>query len=171
MFDQRAPAVPLIVELLDLSATQAFGRRLGECLWPGSVIALLGELGAGKTHLARAIAEGLGIADSRVVTSPTFVLLQEYAAKLPIYHFDAYRLCSEGDFADLGVHEYFEGDGVCLIEWADRVPSCLPAEHLRITLTVTGSTTRQLQAEGRGAAYEALLRRLKETLTDPRTDC
>jgi tRNA threonylcarbamoyladenosine biosynthesis protein TsaE len=166
MSDQHASVVLLIVELPDLSATQSFGRRLGECLWPGCVIALIGDLGAGKTHLARAIAEGLSVADSRIVTSPTFVLVQEYAARLPIYHFDAYRLRSEGDFADLGVHEYFEGDGVCLVEWADRVLSCLPAEHLRIALTVTGKSSRRLEAEGRGAAYEALVRRLKESLTD-----
>src|SRR5487761_665488 len=119
-----------IIDLLDLAATQAFGRHLGQRLWPRSVIALIGELGAGKTQLARAIAEGLGIADSRIVTSPTFVLVQEYSARLPIYHFDAYRLNTEAEFADLGVHEYFESNGVCLIEWADRVPGCLPAEHL-----------------------------------------
>lgn len=169
MADQHAPAVPLILELPDLSATQAFGWRLGESLWPGAVVALLGDLGAGKTHLARAIAEGLGIADSRVVTSPTFVLVQEYATRIPIYHFDAYRLSSESDFVDLGVHEYFEDDGICLIEWADRVPGCLPTEHMRITLSVTGQSSRRLQAEGRGAAYEALVRRLKVTPNDPAT--
>src|SRR5579884_3401910 len=116
-----------IVELPEVGATQTFGRRLGQRLWPGAVVGLMGPLGAGKTHLARAIAEGLDIADSRVVTSPTFVLVQEYSARLPIYHFDAYRLNTEAEFADLGVHEYFESDGVCLIEWADRVPGCLPA--------------------------------------------
>ena len=146
-----------IVELPDLAATQAFGRRLGQRLWPGSVVALVGELGAGKTHLARAIAEGLGISDSRVVTSPTFVLVQEYAARLPIYHFDAYRLQTEAEFADLGVHEYFESDGVCLIEWADRVPGCLPAEHLRIALSVTEPTSRRAVIEGSGSAYEKLI--------------
>ncbi len=166
MADQHFSDDSLIAELSDLSATQAFGRRLSEFLCPGSVVALIGDLGAGKTHLVRAIAEGLGIADSRVVTSPTFVLVQEYAARIPIYHFDAYRLRSEGDFVDLGIHEYFEGDGICLIEWADRVPGCLPAEHLRITLTVTGRTSRRLQAEGRGPAYEGLVRRLREPPTD-----
>src|SRR6516164_7772954 len=109
----------LIVDLPDPTATQAFGRRLGRRLWPNVVIALIGELGSGKTQLTRAIAEGLGIADSRVVTSPTFVLVQEYQARLPIYHFDAYRLKSEAEFADLGAHEYFESNGVCLVEWAD----------------------------------------------------
>jgi tRNA threonylcarbamoyladenosine biosynthesis protein TsaE len=146
-----------IVDLPDVAATRTFGRELGQRLWPGAVVALLGELGAGKTHLARAIAEGLAIPDSRVVTSPTFVLVQEYAARLPIYHFDAYRLRTEAEFADLGVHEYFESVGVCLIEWADRVLGCLPSEHLRIALSATGPTSRRAAIEGRGSAYEQLI--------------
>lgn len=150
-----------IVDLPNLAATQAFGRRLGQRLWPGTVIALVGELGAGKTHLARAIAEGLNIADSRIVTSPTFVLVQEYSARLPIYHFDAYRLKAEAEFADLGVHEYFESGGVCLIEWADRVPGCLPAEHLRITLVTTGETARRALIEGTGKDYEKWIAELE----------
>src|SRR5947199_6148022 len=93
----------------ELAGTEALGRRLGGLLFPGAVVALVGPLGAGKTHLVRAIAEGLGIADSRVVSSPTFVLIQEYAARLPIYHFDAYRLRTPAEFGDLGVHEYFGG--------------------------------------------------------------
>jgi tRNA threonylcarbamoyladenosine biosynthesis protein TsaE len=151
----------LIVDLPNLTATQAFGRRLGQRLWPGAVIALIGDLGAGKTQLARAIAEGLGIADSRIVTSPTFVLAQEYQARLPIYHFDAYRLKTEAEFADLGAHEYFESKGVCLVEWADRVPGCLPAEHLRVTLSVTGETSRRATIEGRGSEYEKLIEYLR----------
>src|SRR5881227_2441718 len=106
----------LTIEIPDLDTTMAWGRRLADQLFPGAVVALVGTLGAGKTHLVRAIAEGLGIADSRAVTSPTFVLIQEYAARLPIYHFDAYRLRTAAEFADLGVHEYLEGDGVCLVE-------------------------------------------------------
>src|SRR5215469_12097800 len=145
----------LIVDLPNLTATQAFGRRLGQRLWPGVVVALIGELGAGKTQLTRAIAEGLGIADNRIVTSPTFVLIQEYEARLPIYHFDAYRLRSEGEFFDLGAHEYFDGDGVCLIEWADRVPGCLPRERLSIRLEITGETSRLAIVEAVGPRYEA----------------
>ncbi len=109
------------IDLPDLAATEAFGRRLGGLLFPGAVVALIGPLGAGKTHLVRAVAAGLGVPDPRVVTSPTFVLIQEYAGRLPVYHFDAYRLRGENDFSDLGAHEYFEGEGVCLVEWADRV--------------------------------------------------
>src|SRR5947209_17822781 len=109
------------LQLADLAATEAFGRRLAALLFPNAVVSLIGPLGAGKTHLVRAVAEGLGIRDTRLVSSPTFVLIQEYPARLPIYHFDAYRLPSSAEFAELGVNEYFEGDGVCLVEWADRV--------------------------------------------------
>jgi tRNA threonylcarbamoyladenosine biosynthesis protein TsaE len=148
------------VDLPDLAATEAFGRRLGGLLFPGAVVALVGQLGAGKTHLVRAVAEGLGLADGRVVSSPTFVLIQEYPARLPVYHFDAYRLPGEAEFAELGAHEYFEGDGVCLVEWADRVRGVLPSEHLRITLTVTGENSRRAEVEATGARYEEIVRSL-----------
>ena len=144
----------------DLDETLALGHRLSPLLFPGAVVALVGPLGAGKTHLVRAVAEGLDIADSRVVSSPTFVLIQEYAGRLPIYHFDAYRLRGEADFFDLGVHEYFDGNGVCLVEWADRVPACLPAEHLCITLSVSGETSRRAVIEGHGESHARLVRDL-----------
>jgi tRNA threonylcarbamoyladenosine biosynthesis protein TsaE len=148
----------------NLSETEAFGRRLGALLFPGAVVALLGQLGAGKTHLVRAVAEGLGIANPDVVSSPTFVLIQEYAARLPIYHFDAYRLISSRDFADLGVHEYFQGDGVCLVEWADKVRDVLPKEHLEVRMQVTGAESRQIELNAHGECYEALLRQLGQPL-------
>ncbi|MCS6849918.1 MAG: tRNA (adenosine(37)-N6)-threonylcarbamoyltransferase complex ATPase subunit type 1 TsaE [Gemmataceae bacterium] len=151
------------IDLPDLEATRAFGQRLGRALFPGAVVALIGPLGAGKTHLVRFVAEGLAIADPRAVTSPTFVLIQEYEAQLPIYHFDAYRLPSEREFLDLGVSEYFAGSGVCFVEWADRVPSALPAEHLRISLTVTGDTSRRAVLEALGKRYEGVLETLRQT--------
>jgi len=154
-------AETLTLDLLDPAATTAFGHRLAGLLFPGAVVALVGPLGAGKTHLVRAVAEGLGVADSRVVSSPTFVLIQEYQGRLPIYHFDAYRLRAEAEFFDLGAHEYFEGNGVCLVEWADRVPACLPAEYLRITLSVTGDTARRAVVEGYGERYEQLVQQLQ----------
>src|SRR3954465_1966353 len=109
------------IDLPDPAATHDLGVRLGRALFPGAVVALVGQLGAGKTHLVRAVAEGLGLADGRAVTSPTFVLIQEYPARLTVYHFDAYRLPDGAAFADLGADEFLTGDGVCLVEWADRV--------------------------------------------------
>lgn len=144
----------------DPAATQALGQRLAAALFPGAVVALVGPLGAGKTTLVRAIAEGLGVRDSRVVSSPTFVLLQEYSARLPIYHFDAYRLRTPAEFFDLGAHEYFEGNGVCLVEWADRVVSCLPAEHLQITIEVVAESARRFVIEARGERYAEIVRSL-----------
>jgi tRNA threonylcarbamoyladenosine biosynthesis protein TsaE len=137
----------------DLAGTEAFGRRLAEHLFAGAVVALIGPLGAGKTHLVRSIALGLGVPNSRVVTSPTFVLIQEYAGRLPIYHFDAYRLRNSGEFVDLGAHEFFEGRGVCLVEWADRVEDVMPQEHLRITMQIIGETARRITLEGCGSRY------------------
>lgn len=143
-------------------ATQSLGRRLGELFFPGSIIALIGPLGAGKTFLVRSIGEGLGVPDSRVISSPTFVLIQEYAGgRLPIYHFDTYRLKNVADFVELGVHEYFEGNGVCLIEWADRVTAVMPAEYLTIMLTVTGESSRSMTLEAHGQRYEEMLDALR----------
>src|SRR5260370_29612093 len=147
-------------DLPDLAATEVLGRRLGQLLFPGAVVALIGPLGAGKTHLVRAVAEGLDVPDRRVVTSPTFVLIQEYRGRLPAYHFDAYRLRSSQAFDDLGAQEYFEGGGVCLVEWADRVEKSLPAERLTIRLAVVSESARRAEIAGVGARYEELVRAL-----------
>jgi tRNA threonylcarbamoyladenosine biosynthesis protein TsaE len=148
--------------LANLEATAAFGRRLGTLLFPGAVVALVGEMGAGKTHLARAVAEGLGVPDGRVVTSPTFVLVQEYQGRLPIVHIDAYRLRGEVEFADLGAEEFFQSGAVCIIEWADKVNSLLPLEHLQLRLEIKGQTTRRVSAVGFGQPYEVLVKALTE---------
>jgi tRNA threonylcarbamoyladenosine biosynthesis protein TsaE len=148
---------PIAIDVHSLAETEAFGRRLAAHLFPGAIVALIGSLGAGKTHLVRAIAEGLDIPNPAIVNSPTFVLIQEYDARLPIYHFDAYRLKSEAEFADLGVHEYFQGHGVCLVEWADKVPTCMPKERLEIRITITAEQARRFEIAGFGQRYEAIL--------------
>jgi tRNA threonylcarbamoyladenosine biosynthesis protein TsaE len=152
----------LLVE--SLAETEALGRRLGELLFPNAVVALIGPLGAGKTHFVRAVAEGLGIRNPLAVTSPTFVLIQEYPARLPIFHFDAYRLRGPSEFLDLGVHEYFEGGGVCLIEWADRVIEALPEERLRIEIEPLDENRRRFRVTAIGLSYERLLPGLLLTL-------
>jgi len=151
------------IEVQSLGETNAFGERLGACLFPSAVVALVGTLGAGKTHLVRAIAVGLDITNPAVVNSPTFVLIQEYSARLPIYHFDAYRLTSELDFADLGAHEYFAGNGVCLVEWADKVPSVLPRDRLEVRITITGEESRRFDVVAVGERYEDMIRRLRRS--------
>jgi len=157
----------LIYDAVDLGGTQELGHWLGSLLQPGMVIALVGPLGAGKTHLVRAIAEGLGIADSRSVCSPTFVLIQEYDARLPVYHFDTYRLRNPEEFFDLGVQEYFEGNGICLVEWGDRVERFLPQDHLQITIAVTGENARRFTLTGTGEQAKGFVRAVAAVKSQP----
>lgn len=146
----------LQIHLPDLAATEALGRRLGPLLFPGAVVALVGTLGAGKTHFTRAVAEGLGVRNPAAVTSPTFTLVHEYPARLPIYHFDTYRLNSTDEFVALGTDEYFHGEGVCLVEWADRVPGALPLERLELRFRVLSDREREVQVLPHGDRYDAL---------------
>jgi tRNA threonylcarbamoyladenosine biosynthesis protein TsaE len=150
------------VDLDDLSATRKLGHRLGQLLFPGAVVGLTGQLGAGKTYLCRAIAEGLGVPSGCVVTSPTFILVQEYeGGRLPVYHFDTYRL-GEGEFAGLGADEYLEGRGVSVVEWAERVAGELPADRLLVELIVTGPSARKARLTATGPRHAAIRARLLE---------
>lgn len=105
--------------------TRAFGMELGASLRKGDIVALIGDLGTGKTALTKYIAEGLGIRET--ITSPTFTIVQEYRqGRLPLYHFDVYRIGDPEEMYELGYEEYFYGDGVCVIEWADLIEELLP---------------------------------------------
>ena len=105
--------------------TRAFGLELGASLRKGDIVALIGDLGTGKTALTKYIAEGLGIRET--ITSPTFTIVQEYRqGRLPLYHFDVYRIGDPEEMYELGYEEYFYGDGVCVIEWADLIEELLP---------------------------------------------
>lgn len=114
------------------SETMALGKRLSQLLEPGDVVGFFGDLGSGKTRMIRGICQGLNCADQ--VSSPTFTIINEYLGKFPVYHFDFYRLNSEREIFDLGYEEYFYGDGICLIEWAERVKSFFPNNHIKIYL-------------------------------------
>jgi tRNA threonylcarbamoyladenosine biosynthesis protein TsaE len=128
--------------------TKALGSALAAKARPGTVIALIGDLGTGKTTLTKAIAEGLGVAES--VTSPTFALIKEYAGgRLPLYHFDAYRLDGPEDLYALGFEEYFYGNGVTVIEWANRVEELLPPDAIVIRLAYgRDANERLVRADG-----------------------
>jgi tRNA threonylcarbamoyladenosine biosynthesis protein TsaE len=120
--------------------TTDLGRRLGKVLKPGDVVALDGDLGAGKTVITRGITEGLGLM-SEDVCSPTFTIVNEYtdpADKIPVFHFDTYRLSGEDDFLAAGLDEYFYRDGVCVIEWSSVIEGLLPENTVRITIKGTG---------------------------------
>ncbi len=125
--------------------TLDIGRIIGEHLTGGQVVALTGELGAGKTCLAQGIARGMGIAEGYYVTSPTFTLINEYPGRIPLYHMDLYRLSGAGDLEDMGYKEYFYGGGVVVIEWAEKIADILPAGALMITLEHVDDITRQIR--------------------------
>jgi len=146
--------------------TERLGAALAGSLPDGAVVALIGTLGAGKTRLVQAVAAATGI-DRREVTSPTFVLLQEYHGRRNIYHFDAYRLGDEAEFVDLGAEEYFAGSGLCFVEWADRLPAAMPAERLEIELQVVGETARTARITAHGKAFEQALETLSAIRKQP----
>lgn len=129
--------------------TVALGRRLAGALQPGDVVALYGNLGAGKTHLVKGLCAGLGVPPERV-TSPTFTLVNEYDGDLPVFHFDAYRIERPEEFFQLGYEDYFFGDGVSLVEWPGRVEDLIPPEAIRLRLTHGGGDVRRIEvAEAR----------------------
>ena len=139
--------------------TQQLGEALTDVLEPGTVVALSGNLGTGKTHLVRAVAVAAGV-DRRDVRSPTFSLIHEYAGCWPIYHFDTYRLGSPEEFLELGSEEYLASGGVCFIEWADRVACLLPADRLEIEISVTGESAREFAFTSTGPRSAGILNRL-----------
>ena len=127
----------------DESDTRRLGAALAQILPAGTTVALIGTLGAGKTRLVQALAAACGVPET--VVSPTFVLCQEYHGRRTLYHLDAYRLKDNDEFLQLGPEEYFESDGITLIEWADRVIDCLPPQRLEIHIEVVGDTERQFR--------------------------
>lgn len=152
-----APAIaPATLRSRGPDATRALGRALGRAAQPGTVFALIGELGAGKTQLAKGVAEGLGVRG--VVNSPTFVLMNEHPGRLRLYHVDAYRLADPEEALAAGLLDERQADGVVVIEWAERLAGLLPAERLEIRLeTPPGDpSTRDLRWEAHGDAHRRL---------------
>ena len=141
--------------------TQRLGALLSALLQPGDVVLLEGPLGAGKTALTQGIGAGLGVRET--INSPTFTLLKEYEGRLPLYHFDLYRIEDPEELFALGFEDYFGGEGVCVVEWADRGVAAddatlWPANWLRIVISADGATKRALTCSAAGVRGEALLR-------------
>ncbi len=128
----------------DVAATVAHGHAVADSLHRGDVLALSGDLGAGKTHFVKGLAAGLGATVS--VTSPTFTLIHEYpGGRLPLYHFDFYRLDDEDEALKIGLDEYLDGEGVCVIEWAEKFPALLPPHTRWLRFTHREDGTRQIE--------------------------
>jgi tRNA threonylcarbamoyladenosine biosynthesis protein TsaE len=142
--------------------TRSLGLHLGELAQPGDLILLSGNLGVGKTCLTQGIVWGLG--SQEYALSPTFVLMREIAGRLPLYHIDLYRLDQIAEIADLGLDDYLYGQGLCVIEWAEKGISILPAEHLLIKIDYLNDNERSFEFIPQGKRYEKLLIQLKSLI-------
>jgi tRNA threonylcarbamoyladenosine biosynthesis protein TsaE len=152
------------LEMVSNSAAQTrnMGMKLGKSAAAGDVILLVGPLGAGKTCLTQGIAHGLGIHE--YTASPSFVLVREYQGKLPLYHIDLYRLDKIEEVTQLGLDDYLYGNGVCVVEWADKGLGVLPEEHLLIEMQIVSPLKRRLSFMPRGMRYLEMLSKLKSVL-------
>lgn len=132
--------------------------KLGTLVKAGDVICMTGDLGAGKTTFTQSFAKGLNVND--YVTSPTFTLINEYEGRIPLYHFDVYRINHVSEMEDLGYEEYFYGEGVCVVEWASLIEEALPDDRLWIEIKVTGIESRQICFNATNAYYEEMVKEL-----------
>jgi len=141
--------------------TRRLGRLLGKRLGPDSVVALIGNLGAGKTCMIQGLAVGLGVSEDYIIASPTFNLANEYLGRVPFFHLDVYRL--EGnDFFEAGLDEYFIRKGVVALEWADKIKDVLPQPYLEVELTHIESGGRRAVLRTRDDGYWKIIKKLKE---------
>ncbi len=135
----------LVVTTHSADETRRLGEKIGSALKAGDIVGLCGELGSGKTVMVAGMAKGMGISPSVSVTSPTFIILHEYDGKTPLYHFDFYRLSKADEVYNLGFEEYFEGDGVCAIEWADKFEDVFNGPVIWINFSGAGDSDRNIE--------------------------
>lgn len=144
--------------------TERLGQALGKFLEAGDLIGLIGELGGGKTCFVRGVAEGLAPGRGAAVHSPSFIIAQVYSGEPLLCHLDLYRLTDLEELQTIGYEEYYFGQGICIVEWIDRVPEAIPAERLLIDFTVSDIETRDITLSARGRRYVDLLGRLTDAL-------
>lgn len=150
----------MVIKLSSLKETEEFGIKLGKLLKSGDIVCLNGDLGAGKTTMTKSIGLGLGV--DEYITSPTFTLINMYRGRTVVYHFDVYRLVEVEELYDIGFDEYFYGDGVCIIEWAEKIEKLLPEERLDIYIEKGNNPDeRILHISGSGNRYLEIVKELK----------
>jgi len=143
--------------------TMGWGRKLAKLVQGGEIVGLVGELGTGKTCFVRGFAEGLEVGKDAWIRSPTFTLINEYHARLPIYHIDLYRIGARHELEGLNLREYLYSDGVSLIEWFENLPAADADEFLEIKIAHGGGSKRQLTFAGHGERYEEIVQKLKRS--------
>jgi tRNA threonylcarbamoyladenosine biosynthesis protein TsaE len=151
----------MVIQTKRVSETIRIGKSIGRHLLPGDIVALVGELGAGKTQFIKGLAAGAGIRNPDYISSPSFTLIHEYPGKIPFYHVDLFRLEREKEAEELGLEEYFQGGGITAIEWADKIPSLLPTKNLFIHIAIMRKNTRSLEIIGKGKRYEDIVNQLR----------
>ena len=158
----------LVCQVADEVETNTVGHQIALLLKAGDVVALIGDLGAGKTRFVKAVAHAWDVPQDEV-NSPTFTLIQEYLGRVPIRHCDTYRLRTAEEFADLGLDELFASDGIALVEWADRVVEFLPRDRLEIRITIDSPTARTIEVMATGKRSRRILSQLSDSgeLGDP----
>lgn len=144
--------------------TQRLGEIIGKSALPGDVLLLEGKLGAGKTCLTQGIARGLGI--DEYVLSPTFVIMREFYGRLPLYHIDLYRLDTIEESLDLGLDDYLYGNGICVVEWAEKALNILPRKHLMMRIDYLSDTERIFRMESHGQRYSELAEQIVKACPD-----
>lgn len=143
----------------NIDETKKIGCKLGSLLQKGDIVCLTGDLGAGKTTLTKSIALGLDVKED--VTSPTFTIINEYDGRLPVYHFDVYRIMDIDEMYDIGYEEYFYGNGVCIVEWASQIKELIPNEHLWIEIKLGSDiNNREFYIEGTTEHYKSIIEEL-----------
>jgi tRNA threonylcarbamoyladenosine biosynthesis protein TsaE len=150
----------VLIQTKSTSETIRIGKTTGTLLRPGDVVALIGELGTGKTQFIKGLAAGMGAGEPTYVSSPSFTLINEYPGKVPFYHIDLFRLKTEKEAEELGLEEYLGSAGIAAIEWADKVPSLLPEEMLWVHIRYNAKNIRSIEMLGKGKRYEALVNSL-----------
>lgn len=144
--------LPINNEFISTSPEQtlAIGEQLADSLEAGDIICLHGDLGAGKTHLVKGLSKGLGISEHKV-NSPTFTLIHEYSGRIPLYHFDLYRVKHASELRDIGVDDYLYGSGICVIEWPELIENDLPGNAVHVTIEKIDTSTRKLIIRNSGS--------------------
>ena len=145
-----------------LDETQALGEKIGKNLDPGTVLALTGDLGSGKTTFVQGLAKGLDVPDDYYITSPTYTLINEYPGRYHLFHVDLYRIENHAEFDDIGLYEILRSDGIVAIEWADKLPKNLLLEYLAIHIDILNDESRKISMAAHGLRGENLIKQIEK---------